>query len=114
VNLRVKTKIRFNGRDYSSPSELPTEVRAAYEKAMADGAARKKIVINGEEFSNQSDAPEDVRKLCDDVMSVIENNGEVTLPGCRRSEPLVSKRQLQFILLVVGAVLSVVWLFVNR
>jgi hypothetical protein len=38
----------------------------------------------------------------DDVLSVIENNGEVTLPGIRRREPLISKRQFRFVALVVG------------
>jgi hypothetical protein len=43
------------------------------------------------------------RKLVDDdVLNVIENNGEVTLPGVRRREPLISKRQFRFIALVVG------------
>jgi len=41
-------------------------------------------------------------RLDDDVLSVIENNGEVTLPGVRRREPLISKRQFRFVALIVG------------
>ena len=41
------------------------------------------------------------RQLCDDVMSVIENNGEVTLPSGRRLEPLFTKRQRQLAQLIV-------------
>ena len=41
-------------------------------------------------------------RLDDDVLSVIESNGEVTLPGIRRREPLMSKRQFRFVALVVG------------
>lgn len=37
-----------------------------------------------------------------DVLSAIENNGEVTLPGVRRREPLFSKRQFRFVALIVG------------
>ena len=43
-----------------------------------------------------------VRKLDDDVLSAIENNGEVTLPGVCRREPLISKRQFRFVALFVG------------
>jgi hypothetical protein len=42
------------------------------------------------------------RSLDDDIFSAIENNGEVTLPGVRRCEPLFSKRQFRFFALVVG------------
>jgi hypothetical protein len=41
-------------------------------------------------------------KLEHDVLSAIENNGEVTLPGSRRRDSFISKRQFQFVLLVVG------------
>ncbi len=45
------------------------------------------------------------RQLCDDVMSVIENNGEVTLPSRRPLEPLFTKRQRQLARLIVWAVI---------
>ena len=79
-------------------------MRAAYEKAMANDVANKKIVVNGRELTNQK---EDARNLCDDVMSVIENNGEVTLPSGRPAKPLFGKRQRQLFLLVVGALIFV-------
>jgi hypothetical protein len=41
-------------------------------------------------------------RLDDDVLSAIENNGEVTLPGVRRREPLFSRRQFRFVALVIG------------
>jgi len=68
------------------------------------------IRYNGRESANQDAAPGQVRNLCDDVMSVIENNGEVTLPVSCPSERLITKRQLQFVLLLVGGLLFVVWL----
>jgi hypothetical protein len=45
---------------------------------------KKKFVFNGEQFASEEDKPADVRKLCDDVMGVVENNGEVTIGirGC--------------------------------
>jgi hypothetical protein len=45
------------------------------------------------------------RQLCDDVMSVIENNGEVTLPSGRPLEPLFSKRQRQLAQVIVWALI---------
>jgi hypothetical protein len=42
------------------------------------------------------------RKLDDDVLSVIENNGEVTLPPGRRRDPLISKGQFRFVAVIVG------------
>src|SRR5437762_2550192 len=39
MKIDVKTKIKYKGQEYSSVEELPPEVRAAYEKAMATGDA---------------------------------------------------------------------------
>jgi hypothetical protein len=114
MNIRFKTKIRYDGREYSDPTELPPDARAAYDKAVANSAARAKIVVNGQEFANQNEMPEDVRKLYDDVLSVIENNGEVTLPVAPRSEPLITKRQLEMILLLVASAIFGAWLFIAK
>jgi hypothetical protein len=42
------------------------------------------------------------RKPDTEVLSVIENNGEVTLPGGRRRDPLISKGQFRFVAVIVG------------
>jgi hypothetical protein len=39
-------------------------------------------------------------KASDDVMSVIENNGEVTLPGNGRSDALLTRRQILMVIIV--------------
>ena len=89
VNLNFKTKIRYNGQEYSDPRELPPEVRVAYEKANV-----------GEQFESGTDMPEPERKLYDDVLGAIENNGEVTLPGAEKTEPLLTKRELVVVALL--------------
>ena len=96
MSITLKSKIRYNGKDYSSPAELPPDVRLAYERALHEGAViRKKFVINGEQFTSEEAMPAEVRKLCDDVMSVIENNGEVTIPTTEhKRERLLSKREV--------------------
>jgi len=107
VSIRLKTKIRYNGQEYSSPAELPREVRLAYEKALHDGAVKKKFMFNGEQFESEQDWPPDVRRLCGDVMSVIENNGEVTIPN-GKAEPLLTKREIAVVGLFAGGIIALV------
>ena len=111
VSITLKSKIRYNGQEYSSAAELPPEVRIAYEKALHGGAVKKRFVFNGEQFANEDAMPADIRKLCDDVMGVIENNGEVTIPTRKRSEPLLTKRELAVVALCAG---GIVVLFLAR
>ena len=109
MSIKVKTKIRYNGQDYSDPNQLPPEVRAAYETAMrgeTSARVKRKFVVNGEEFTNEAEMPSDVRRLCEDVMSVIENNGEVTLPNSHFEDSLITKRQLVLVVLAVGMVVA--------
>jgi hypothetical protein len=104
VSITLKTKIRYNGREYSSPAELPPEVRMAYEKALHDGAVKKEFLFNGKTFANEDEMPSNVRKLYDDVMSVIENNGEVTIPNSEEPEPILSKREVVIVALFAGGI----------
>jgi hypothetical protein len=115
--VNIKTKIRYNGQEYSDPKQLPPEVRAAYDKARrgdtgsrSNPVLKRNFVANGEEFSGEDEMPADARRFCEDVMSVIENNGEVTLPGSPRNEPVITKRQLALVFLVVGMLLALAWL----
>jgi hypothetical protein len=107
VSITLKSKIRYNGQEYSSPAELPPEVRIAYEKALHSGSVKKKFVFNGEPFANEEAMPADVRRLCDDVMGVIENNGEVTIPN-GKTEPLLTKREIAVVALFAGGIVALV------
>lgn len=111
VKISLKRKIRYNGQEYSDPNQLPPEGRAAYEKAMSDGAFTKKIVINAEVVTEQNEA---ARKLCDDVMNIIGNSGTTASSGSPRAEPLMTKRQLHIVLLLVVIVLVACWLFTAK
>jgi len=102
VSITLKSKIRYNGQEYSSPSELPPEVRTAYENALHEGHVTKKFVVNGQAFNSEEAMPGDIRKLCDDAMDVIANNGEVTLPDSQKPDPLLSKREIG-VAIAVGA-----------
>jgi len=95
VSVTLKTKIRYNGQEYSSPADLPPDVRQAYEKALHEGSVRtRKFVVNGQPFANDEAMPADVRKLCDDAMEVIENNGQVTIPNAENPDQLLTKKEL--------------------
>jgi hypothetical protein len=84
---------------------LPPEVRSGYEKALA-GTAHGEITINGREFGSENKMPEEMRNFAEDVMNLVQNNGEVTLPVFgRSSEPLVTKGQMKLILAVAGALI---------
>ncbi len=105
VSFAVKSKIRYNGQEYSSPAELPPDVRLAYKKALHEGGFRKRFTINGQKFASEDAMPPDVRKLCEDVMSVIENNGEVTLP---KAEPLLTKKEVAIVVAFGAGILALV------
>ncbi|HWY39499.1 MAG TPA: hypothetical protein VNX27_01770 [Chthoniobacterales bacterium] len=102
MSITLKSKIRYNGQEYSSPAELPPDIRTAYEKALHEGDVKKRFVVNGQSFNSEHAMPADLRKLCDDVMSVIENNGEVTIPNDQKSGKLLTKREVG-IAIAVGA-----------
>lgn len=108
MSITLKAKIRYNGKEYSSPAELPPEIRMAYEKAMHEGAIKKKFVVNGAPFASEDAMPADVRKLCDDVMGVIENNGEVTIPNGQDRQGLLTKRQIALIAAFGAGILGLV------
>jgi len=110
VSITLKTKIRYNGQEYASPAELPPEVRLAYEKALHDGAVKKRFTrfsVNGQHFDSEDAMPADVRKLCEDVLGVIENNGEVTIPKTQ-SEPLLTKKELAIVGLFAAGIIALV------
>jgi hypothetical protein len=90
VSITLKRKIiHYNGKEYSNPAELPPDVRLAYERALHEDVSGKKFVVNGEKFASGKAMPPD------DVMSVIENNGEVTIPtSAPNRERLLSKREV--------------------
>jgi hypothetical protein len=85
INFNVKTKIKINGKEYSSPEEMPPDIRSLYEKAIANrggssaniqSTTNSKIVFNGQTFNNRDEMPADVRKIYDSVMTSLDKNGD--------------------------------------
>jgi hypothetical protein len=72
VNARSKTNIRFNGREYANADEMPSDVRAAYDRAVDEpgelhsGARlaaklKARIIVNGNEFNHPGEMSVDDR-----------------------------------------------------
>jgi hypothetical protein len=108
VNITLKKTIRYDGKEYSSLAELPPEIRSAYEQALHAVPTKINFVLNGQQLANEAEVPAGVRKLCDDVMGVIENNGEVTIPNGAKSQPLLSKKEVAVVALFTGGIIALV------
>ncbi|MGE5212885.1 MAG: hypothetical protein ACM3NN_04235 [Nitrospirota bacterium] len=82
MSARPKTNIRFNGREYANADEMPSDVRAAYDRAVDDvgllhSGARlaaklnAKIIMNGNEFSNAGEMSVDDRHLYHEALEAL-------------------------------------------
>ena len=104
MSARPKTNIRFNGREYANADEMPSDVRAAYDRAVDDvgllhSGARlaaklnAKIIVNGNEFNNAGEMSVDDRHLYHEALEALfppdiavpageptESNGEKRSP----------------------------------
>ncbi len=101
INLKVKTRIKINGKEYSSVEEMPPDVRALYEKAMAGRqssssspqvSSHTKITFNGQTFNSVEEMPEEIRRIYESVMAAVDKN-EAGLP---LPDPSVPESDLAF------------------
>jgi hypothetical protein len=100
--------IQFNGREYASTDDMPINVRAAYDRAMAEkpelhSGARlaaklnAKIIMNGAEFNHAGEMSVDDRHLYHEALeAVFPPSIAVSV-----SEP-PKIRQKKMLLMVVG------------
>jgi hypothetical protein len=113
VSARSKTNIRFNGREYANADEMPSDVRAAYDRAVDDMAPlhsgarlaaklKAKIIVNGTEFNHPGEMSVDDRHLYHEALEALfppdiavstSESGEIT-------------RKKSAIVLAVGSCLS--------
>lgn len=82
MSARPKTNIRFNGREYANADEMPSDVRAAYDRAVDDvgllhSGARlaaklnAKIIVNGNEFNNAGEMSVNDRHLYHEALEAL-------------------------------------------
>jgi hypothetical protein len=115
VSTRPKSNIRFNGREYANADEMPSDVRAAYDRAVEDmpplhSGARlaaklnAKIIVNGNEFNNAGEMSVDDRHLYHEALEALfppdiavstceagETNGQKGSPTTGRIRKLLSQ-----------------------
>lgn len=75
VNFNVQKKITVNGVQYTTVDEMPPDVRAIYEKAIAGGLsdhthATTKITINGQVYESIEDVPAAMRPLVSGALKI--------------------------------------------
>jgi hypothetical protein len=80
MNISFKTKIRYNGKDFSSVDELPPGIRATYERALANRSDKlmstgtkvvTRLVVNGHEVESTKELSEDEQKTYADAMQLL-------------------------------------------
>jgi hypothetical protein len=82
VKARPKTNILFNGREHANADEMPSDVRAAYDRVVDEmpplhSGARlaaklnAKIIVNGNEFSNAGEMSVDDRHLYHEALEAL-------------------------------------------
>jgi hypothetical protein len=108
----VQKKITVNGQEYESLDQVPTEYRAAIEKALgSDVKAATTITVNGHTYQNQ-ELPAPLRAVVSNLAlaalkSAGEAKGEQPPVDSLRPEPMLSMKKV-VIAIAVGALL--VWL----
>ena len=109
MKVNVRTRINYQGKEYSSVEELPPEARSAYEKAMAAGDATtsSKIVFNGQEYASPEQMPTAERQLYEDAMKLAQDSGAVVPAQKEASVGLLTPGQWRLVILFVALVLIV-------
>ena len=72
VKITVKKRIVVNGKEYQSVEELPSGIREAYEKAVADRTGPStslNVTFNGQEYDSLESMPPEIRRLYEDAVS---------------------------------------------
>ncbi len=83
INVNVQRKFKINNNEYSSVEEMPEDVRAVYEKALAlrngpehateSTITKTKIVLNGKEYDGLEAMPPNVRQLYEEVVQTAKS-----------------------------------------
>jgi hypothetical protein len=83
INMNIKRRFKFNGKEYNSIDEMPDSIRETFKKAMGSQAAseyginhtamKTKITFNGTEYESVDAMPQDVRQLYEEILKSAEN-----------------------------------------
>jgi hypothetical protein len=115
VNARTKTKIQFNGHEYTSADEMPVRVRAAYERAIHETPAlhsgarlaaklKAKIIVNDTEFNHAGEMSVDDRHLYHEALEAVFPPGiavsATEAPSVTEARKVTRTKMLLVVLLV--------------
>ena len=116
MKINLQTKIKYKGQEYSSVEELPPEVRAAYEKAIATGGASvsTKIVFNGQEYASLDQMPAAERQLYEDALKLSRDTEAIAPARKAGSAALLTNRQWQLVLLFAVLVVIALVIFLLK
>jgi hypothetical protein len=116
VSERPKTNIRFNGREYANADEMPSAVRAAYDRVVDEtpplhsGARiaaklKAKIIVNGNEFNHPGELSVDDRHTLHEALEALVQLGSpISTPAASIVEARPKKGQKKFVLVAVAGV----------
>ncbi|HEX6465109.1 MAG TPA: hypothetical protein VFZ98_11665, partial [Vicinamibacterales bacterium] len=71
MTFTIKKKITVNGKEYQSLDELPPDLKALYDKAMASGAGHAtvtRIILNGRDVKGIGDMKPEMRAAVTDAL----------------------------------------------
>jgi hypothetical protein len=117
MNVRFKTRIRFNEREYASADEMSPSVREAYTIAVGDTAAlgsgarlagklNAKVIVNDKEFSSPGELPVAERRLLQDALAeLLPSDLALSAEEARR----IRCKKMLLTLAVVTAMVAVVY-----
>ena len=116
MKIDVKTRIKYQGQEYSSVEELPPEVRAAYERAIATGGASvsRKIVFNGQEYASLDQMPAAERQLYEDALKLSHDTEAIAPTREVDSAALLTSRQWQLVTIFAVLVLIAIVVFLLK
>lgn len=103
--VKNKAKTGYKVREYSQANGLPPAARTAHEKPGTDKiSVAKKATVNHPKSSDKTKMSGDGNQLYADIMSVVQHNGYVTLPGAPFSASFLTSRQMHAMAFLLGAV----------
>ena len=113
VNFELKRKITVDGKNYESLDDLPSDLRVAIQKALAQrGTATKTTVhINGKTYASVMDLPAPLRVVVGGLTALALKSmpGELSGPNAEavRPEPVLSVKK---IVVAIGLAAMLLWL----
>jgi hypothetical protein len=125
MNISFKTKIRYNGQEFSSVDQLPPEIRAIYERALANRPNKlmstgtkvvTRLVVNGHEVGSTKELSEDEQKIYADAMQLLKDSatgdlGATAAQSATKPLPAVSNVSVTT---PVSAPIETGWLTANQ